>query len=147
MIGSLFVSILAYLIFYTVRFVYNALESAVVALPVWLLWNLALPGLFALGSIDYWRAWALVLLCSLVIRGAPPPKWMDSVGTLLDAAETTVPKPPVGKADNEDDADIANSVLVLDPTIMDVLRRSRSSDFGSTSLPRLPRRRSPRRKP
>lgn len=44
--------------------------SAAFALPVMWLWNGVTPNLFASGvkQIDFWNAWGLALLCSLLFK-------------------------------------------------------------------------------
>lgn len=43
--------------------------SAVIAIPVWLLWNAVIPTIFVtLPQIGFMQAWGLSLLCSLLFK-------------------------------------------------------------------------------
>jgi len=44
--------------------------SFILAVPVMLLWNFVMPDLFGLAVIGYWKAWGLMLLCSLLFKGS-----------------------------------------------------------------------------
>ncbi len=38
---------------------------------VMILWNWLMPDLFGLPSVTYWKAWGLLLLCSILFKGKP----------------------------------------------------------------------------
>lgn len=44
--------------------------TALVALPVMWLWNYTCPDLFRLPQIDFWHAWALLILAGLLVKGS-----------------------------------------------------------------------------
>lgn len=48
--------------------------TALVALPVMWLWNYTCPDLFHLPHIDFWHAWALLLLAGLLVKGGTSSK-------------------------------------------------------------------------
>lgn len=42
--------------------------AALSAIPVFFLWNLLIPGIFGLPYIDFWQAFGLCWLCSLLFK-------------------------------------------------------------------------------
>jgi hypothetical protein len=38
-------------------------------LPVWIIWNLTVPGVFGLAKLSFWQAYGIVLLSMFLIRG------------------------------------------------------------------------------
>ena len=44
--------------------------SILFAVPVWLLWNWIVPGLFGLSKLTLLKAWGLTLLCGLLFKGS-----------------------------------------------------------------------------
>ena len=43
--------------------------SLIIALPLMWLWNSTLPNLFAISPIDWWTAWKLMVLSSMLFGG------------------------------------------------------------------------------
>lgn len=48
--------------------VFMVAVTAMFALPVMWLWNYVCPDVFHLPQIDFWHAWALLLLASLLVK-------------------------------------------------------------------------------
>lgn len=44
------------------------LVSLLLALPVMWIWNSTFPGLFGFREIDWWTAWKISILCSLLFK-------------------------------------------------------------------------------
>jgi magnesium-transporting ATPase (P-type) len=42
---------------------------ALCGLAVMLLWNWLMPYIFGLPTLDYWQAWGLLILCSILFKG------------------------------------------------------------------------------
>ncbi len=43
--------------------------SLLLAVPVWFIWNLTVPGVFGLPEITYWQAYGLTLLSFILVKG------------------------------------------------------------------------------
>jgi hypothetical protein len=42
---------------------------ALLGWAVMALWNFAIPDIFGLKRLDYWKAWALLVLCTILFKG------------------------------------------------------------------------------
>jgi hypothetical protein len=49
----------------------GAFVAVVTALPVMLLWNVLMPGLFGLPEISFWQALGLSMLSALLFKSSP----------------------------------------------------------------------------
>ncbi len=91
-------------LFYFLNIIYQGFKTALLALPVWLLWNVTLVGFFPVSSLDFWRAWGLTLLGEVLFRGAPTPKWLSEAEEIsrnlpeLKSEEVSLPAPEPPKS-------------------------------------------------
>lgn len=57
-------------LFWVLVIVFAFTLGAIIAFVVKLLWNFAVSPLFGLPQANFWQAWALLILCSLLFKGA-----------------------------------------------------------------------------
>ncbi|MEI6043403.1 MAG: hypothetical protein WCS37_03315 [Chloroflexota bacterium] len=150
LIGNVFFAILTSSVFYLTCATYVLASSLLLVLPVWLLWNIVMPGFLPLGELDFWRAWGLVILARIIFQGITLPDWLKEFLELVNSGGT---KPSGDKEVQEDEPQVTykskakrSPVVIIEPDMLDaVLGRGESSNSNknvtSPLLPPRPRRR------